>query len=124
MTELTFPKKLGIPEHKFRLIFGRSRVDYDTEKDIIIRKKHKYALESATHFLTRLLMPMNRPPHMISDAFSENGEIRHMHMTIGDEGEIVFFVTTMREDETIRVISLRKANTREQAIFEAHTNGA
>lgn len=121
MSEPTFASKLGMPEYEFRLIIGRTKVDYDIVKDDANRAKHKYSLESAVHFLQRRLLPIPQPPYMVSDAFQENNEVRHMHMTLGDEGEIVFFVTTMREDETVRVISLRKANSKEAQIFAEQT---
>ncbi len=121
MSEPTFASKLGILEYEFRLIIGRTKVDYDIVKDDANRAKHKYSLESAVHFLQRRLLPIPQPPYMVSDAFQENNEVRHMHMTLGDEGEIVFFVTTMREDETVRVISLRKANSKEAQIFAEQT---
>jgi len=44
-----------------------------------------------------------------------------MYMTLGDEGEVVFFITTMRKDETVRVISLRKAHSKEVHIFTEQT---
>ena len=46
---------------------------------------------------------------MTSDPFEENGEVRHMHMGIGDNEEVLLFVTTMRSRETIRIISFRRA---------------
>lgn len=117
MTELTFAERLGIPEYEFRLVLGRTKLDYDHNKEDANRKKHKYSLESAVHFLERRMLPVPQPPYVVSDAFTEGGEIRHMHMTLGDEGEVVFFVTTMRDDETVRVISLRRAGEKEVKIF-------
>lgn len=121
MSEPTFPNKLGIPEYEFRLIIGRIKVDYDIVKEEANRIKHKYSLESAVHFLQRLLLPRPQPPYIVSDAFQENNEVRHMHMTLGDEGEVVFFITTIRKDETVRVISLRKAHSKEVHIFTEQT---
>lgn len=123
MSKPTFTEKLGVPEYEFRLIIGKTRIDYDTKKEAMNRKKHKYSLESATYFLTRRLLPIPQFPYMDSDAFFENGEVRYMHMTVSDDNEIVFFVTTMRDDETVRVISLRKANEKECELFTVHTNG-
>ena len=35
----------------FRIIIGRTTIDYDWAKEEINRKKHGYSLESAVHFL-------------------------------------------------------------------------
>ena len=42
-------------------------------------------------------------------------------MTVDDEGKVVFLVTTMRADETVRVISLRRAHPDERDVFMALT---
>jgi uncharacterized DUF497 family protein len=56
---------------------------------------------------------------MTTDPFVENSEVRHNHMTLDDEGHVVFFVTTMRSGETVRVISLRRADETEEALYLA-----
>jgi uncharacterized DUF497 family protein len=99
----------------FRLVIGRTTVDYDLKKEDANQKKHGYSLESATHFLARLLLPIDKSPFVTRETDSA-GERRHEHMTI-DDGKVVFFVTTMRPDETVRVISLRRANANERAVF-------
>jgi uncharacterized DUF497 family protein len=101
----------------FRLIIGRSRIDYDRDKEEENRKKHKYSLESAVHFLEGMLLPLGRPLVATSDAIDCGGEIRHQHLTLDDSGKVVFFVTTMRQDETVRVISLRRASAQEEEIY-------
>lgn len=120
---MNITRKLGIPNHEFRLVFGRTKIDYDPNKDDINRKKHGYSLESAVHLLERLLLPTgNSVPHAVSDSFIENGEIRHMHMSLDDSGNVVKMVTTMRPDETVRVISFRRASEEERAEFNALIN--
>jgi uncharacterized DUF497 family protein len=104
----------------FRVIIGSSRIDYDKEKEDYNRKEHKYSLLSAVDFLEHLLLPIGYRPFITRDA-STTEERRHEHMTIDDAGKIVFFVTTMRKRETIRVISLRRASEKEREIFASYT---
>lgn len=111
-------QEFGLPVHEFRLVFGRTKIDYDTKKDDINREKHGYSLESAVHLLERLLLPIgNSIPHAVSDSYIEKGEVRHMHMSLDDSGNIVVMVTTMRPDETVRVISFRRASEGERVTF-------
>lgn len=119
---VNFSSTLGIAEHEFRLVFGRTKIDYDKDKDNENRRKHKYSLESAVWLLERMLLPVGVfRPHVVSDSFffelEDRNEVRHMHMCVDDGGNIVFMVTTMREDETVRVISLRPAHQHERARF-------
>ena len=114
-------EKLDIPDYEFRVVFGRTKIDYDISKEEINRKKHGYSLESAVHLLKRIVFRLGgEPPHVISDAFIENGEVRHMHLTLDDSGVIVMMVTTMRPDETVRVISFRRANKSEILKYHEH----
>ena len=84
------------------------------------RKEHKYSLESAIDFLTHLVLPISTRPFITRDA-STKTEKRHEHLTVDDNNKVVFFVTTMREDETIRIISLRRANEKERDVFIYYT---
>jgi uncharacterized DUF497 family protein len=104
----------------FRVIIGSSQIDYDKIKETYNRREHKYSLESAVDFLQHLILPTDSRPFITRDA-STKKERRHEHMTIDDAGKIVFFVATMREKETIRVISLRRANEKERKIFTFYT---
>jgi uncharacterized DUF497 family protein len=94
-------------------------VNYDTTKEEVNRKKHGYSLESAVHFFERLLL-FHPAPFLHRDA-STRSERRYEHMTIDDSGWVVFLVTTMRPDETVRVISLRRASPEEREEFAAFT---
>ena len=78
---MDIPSKLGIPDYEFRVVIGGTRIDYDRNKEYANRKKHGYFLESAVHLLERILLPSDGQfPSLVSDAFEENGEVRHMHM--------------------------------------------
>ena len=108
-------------ETDFRVIIGSTRIDFDPEKEDANREKHKYSLLSAVHFLRRLILPITQPPFITRDADDTNGEVRHEHMTVDSDGHVVFFVTTMRPNETVRVISLRQASPLERAVFSQLT---
>lgn len=119
---MDIPDKLRIPSYEFRLVFGRTRIDYDRDKEASNRREHGCSLESAVHLLERLLLPIGEnAPYAVSDPFTKNGEVRHMHMSVDDADEVVFMVTTMREDETVRVISFRRAHETERKRFRELT---
>jgi len=110
------PEEIGIPEWEFRLVFAKTKVTFDENKELENRKKHKYSLMSAFHYFEALMLPIKHEPFMTSDSFVENGEVRHMHMGL-HEGSVVVFVTTMREEEVVRVISFRRASNSESEEF-------
>ena len=118
---MDFLKKLGIPDYEFRLVFGRTRIDYDPTKEAINLQKHGYSLRVAVQLLERVLLPIKTTPFATSDAFKERGEVRHMHMGLDSDGNVVFVVTTMRTNETVRVISLRRASKKEKHLFHQLT---
>ncbi len=122
MTEdINVPERLGIPDYEFRVVFGGTTVDYDWDKEEANRKKHGYSLLSGVHLLERLLLMGDSSPHAVSDGFLENGEVRHMHLSVDDDGKVVFMVTTMRPNEVVRVISFRRASEEERARFREST---
>lgn len=121
MNEREIIEKLGIQKHDFRVVIGRTKVDYDRNKEEANRKKHGYSLESAVYLLERLLLFSGPFPLITSDPFEEGGEVRHMHMGVDDDGNVVFMVTTMRPDETVRIISFRRASEEEREVFRTHT---
>lgn len=119
---MDIPAKLGIPEYEFRVVFGRTRIDYDPNKEEANRAKHGYSLQSAVYFLEGVLFPTaTSRPYVVSEAFWKNKEVRHMHMVVDDSGNVVVMATTMRPDEIVRVISLRKAHADERAEFNRLT---
>lgn len=121
MNEAEIISKLGIQSYDFRLIIGRTKIDYDQTKEEENRKKHDYSLQSAVYLLEKVILPIDSTPFITSDPFIKNGEVRHKHMGIDDKGQVVFLVTTMRPDETVRVLSFRRASKKEREIFSKHT---
>jgi hypothetical protein len=61
---------------------------------------------------------------MIKDVSKENGEVRHMHLSVDDCGDVVFMVTSMRLDEIVRVISFHRAEKKEREVFGQYTSYA
>jgi uncharacterized DUF497 family protein len=115
-----FAKALGVPEWECRAVFGTTRLDYDPDKEETNRRKQHYSLESAVQQVERILF-FRRPRPIVSPGFMEHGEVRHMHLGVDDDGKVVMFVTTMRPNETIRVISFRRAHPEERAAYHAYT---
>jgi len=103
----------------FRIIIGRTKIDYDWTKEEINRKKHGYSLESAVHFLEQVLLFNTSVPLATSDPVEIDGEIRYQHMAMDSDGKVLFFVTTMRPDETVRLISFRRASSEEEIIYHS-----
>ena len=64
-------------ETDFRLIIGRTKIDYDWTKEEANRKKHGYSLESAVHFLEQTLLFSPSPPMATSDPIEVDREIRY-----------------------------------------------
>ena len=48
-------------------------------------------------------------------------EVRHMHLSVDDSGKVVFMATTIQPDETVRVVSSRRASQQEREIFRELT---
>lgn len=111
-----------MPDWEFRVVIGSTQIDYDQNKEEANRQNHGYSLESAVEQFEHLILPVGKPrPYMVSDGFMECGEVRHMHMGTDDAGKIVLFVTTMRANEIVRIISYRRASDKEREIFYQHT---
>ena len=116
------PGQMGIPDWEFRVVIGRTRIGYDENKEEENLRKHGYSLESAVEQLERMLLPFGQPhPYMTSEGFEEDGEVRHMHMGVDDCGEVILMVTTMRAEETVRIISYRRASRAEREVFYRNT---
>ena len=118
---MDIPKKLGIKDTDFRIVFGGTKIDFDPDKEDYNRKEHGYSLESAAYLFERWILPIPSTPFITSDPIERNGEIRHQHIGVDDSGNVVFIVTTMRAEETVRVISFRRAHKEERELFESLT---
>lgn len=116
-----FTSQLGIEVYELRLIFGRTKIEYDEHKEGANRKKHKYSLESAAHLLERRLLPIPQPTLAVNGPFNEKCEPRYELMTLDDQNKVVFFVVTMRKEESVRIISFRQAHENEEKIYMALT---
>ena len=119
---MDFPRKLNPHAQDFRLSFGTTRIDHDPANELANRKKHGYSLESAVRLLTKILLPSGTAhQHLFSEVEHYGGEVRHQHLCVDDAGHVVFMVTTMRPDETVRVMSLRRADVDERDSFSRLT---
>ncbi len=114
---MDIPRRLGIKETDFRLVIGRSQIDYDTSKEETNLKTHGRSLKESLPILQDGILPISSKPFISHEPTERNGEIRHQHMGLDNKGKIVFFVTTMRPDETVRIISFRRASKKERRIF-------
>ena len=116
-------RRQGVDPWEFRVTFGTTRIEFDENKEMINRRKQGYSLESAVAFLKDLAFPFGglKRPMVTSDAFREDNEVRHMHMTVDDSSHVVLMVTTMRPNETVRVISYRRASKSEAEVFFVNT---
>lgn len=109
-------KKTPWGDSEFRLIVGRSTIAFDPAKDVRNLILQRKSLTEAGRILQCELFGTGRAPLITRDAKSSS-EVRHEHMGVGSDGKIVFFVTTMRPDEVVRVISLRRASLKERQIY-------
>ena len=107
-------RKQNLREYDFRLLIGSSKIDFDSTKDRTNREKHKYSLAEALSVFSSALLLMN--DLVSSDPYERNGEFRHNHMATY-KGRAVLIVTTMRPNETVRVISMRPASRKDRDLF-------
>ena len=103
----------------FRGIIGKTGIEYDQTKEDANQSKHGYSLKLAEDLINRWIFPTPSPLFITLEPFEKNGEIRHNHMTLDCEKKLVFIVTTMRADEKVRIISLRRASDAEEKIYRA-----
>ncbi|KFO67325.1 hypothetical protein ER57_11555 [Smithella sp. SCADC] len=109
-----FHKKLNIQKYEFRLIFGRSGIDIRPEKELK-NLNHGYSLNDSADVFTSVLLFQT---HLLStEPYIRNTETRQSHMAIYKE-KIVHITTAMLPDETIRIISMRRASKKERKIYE------
>ena len=84
------------------------KIDWDEEKNKINIQKHGYSFKKAA----KVFLDEDR---IESDLYYENSEYRYN--VIGKIKDVVFVVCTDRKEDTIRLISARKATKREEAIY-------
>lgn len=68
-----------IDDREFRLIIGRTQIDYDPDKEAVNRRKHGYSLSCTQDVFSDILI--HHIPwvfrHSPTDA---HGELRHQHL--------------------------------------------
>ena len=83
--------------------------EWDSNKDAVNFKKH------GIHFSTAVKVFLD-PDIIIREDLGHSREFRFD--AIGKAGKILFVVYTVREGNTVRLISARKANAQEKAYYE------
>lgn len=125
--EVGVVKSMGIADEDFRVVIGRTGIEYDNDKDDYNRREHKYALESAVDLLTRWVqpVPVSTSPMMHEEVRGPEPdyEIRHKLTGFDDEKNVVVMVVTMRKGEKVRVISFRRAHKKERKQFVDELRG-
>jgi len=99
----------------FRIIPGCTKIDFDQAKEEINRKCHKYSLTCAVDILEASVT--FQQAFITIERIMQDGEVRHVHLAKYQD-RIVHFVTTVRENETIRAISMRDAHRKEREIYK------
>jgi uncharacterized DUF497 family protein len=110
-----FHERLDLNDYDFRIIFGRSGIEYDPNKSKRNIQIHGYSLEEAVQLFTSALLFQTQL--VSTDPYIRNGEIRQSHMAVY-RNRIIHISTTMRPGESIRIISMRPASKKERKIFE------
>jgi len=115
---VNIPRKLNIKESDFRLIIGSSGIDYDHSKNEINISNHGYSFDEAIAIFEKMLLPISpMPPVIVKDSIDVNGELRSNIITIDKQGKVILIALTMRQNETIRIISMRRASEKERCLF-------
>jgi len=104
----------------FRIIPGSTQIDYDPNKEEKNRRCHKYSLTCAVDILES--SALFQQAFITIDRIMQDDEVRHIHLA-EYLGRIVQFVTTMRENETVRAISMRDASEKEREIYRQNPPG-
>jgi uncharacterized DUF497 family protein len=79
-------------------VIGRSKIDYDPNKEEENLRRHKRSLQDALPILEKVILPINSKPFLTKGLFERSGEVRHKRMGVDKNDQIVFFVATMRLD--------------------------
>lgn len=116
--QMDIPKKLNIKETDFRLVIGSSRIDYDPKKNEINKSVHGYSFDEAIAIFEQILLPIPpTPPIMFKDSIEVNGELRSNIITTDKQGKVILIALTMRQNETVWIISMRRASRKERDLF-------
>jgi len=111
------PERFGIPDHAFRLVIGATQIEFDENKELQNRAKHGYSLASAKYILESFILHF-QPPLLFRGPDKTGDEFRYEIMSLDDTEKVVlFFVITMRPNESVRIISLREATPKESKIY-------
>ena len=86
-------------------------IEYDSRKAASNLKKHGVSFDEAA---TSLLDPMA----LIREDGDAQGEARFVAMGMSTTGHLITVCYALRNDETIRLISARKATTHERRQYE------
>jgi len=120
--KMDIPKKLGIKGTDFRLVIGSSTIDYDPKKNDKNIANHGYSFDDALEIFQNILLPISgSPPFITKDSITKNNEFRSNVLTLDKKGNVILIALTMRENETIRIISMRPASKKEKEIFKKYT---
>ena len=57
--------QVSVPEWEFRVVFGRTKIDFDPDKELENRKNHNYSLESGVQQLERMVFPIGAPHRVL-----------------------------------------------------------
>jgi uncharacterized DUF497 family protein len=116
--KMDIPKKLKIQDTDFRLVIGSTGIDYDPNKNEINISNHGYSFDEAMSIFEQILLPISTtPPFMVKDSIEVNGELRSNIITIDKQGKVILIALTMRHNETVWIISMRRASKKERNIF-------
>lgn len=90
------------------------KFSWDENKEKINKKKHGISFDSAAMVFG--------DPFRWEDFDEEHSEEEDRFVTIGFAGDVltVLFVVYTPGDDTIRIISARKANQKERSLYEYH----
>ncbi len=115
---MDIPKKLNIQDSDFRLVIGSTGIDYDPNKNEINISNHGYSFDEAIAIFEQMLLPISSPPpFMVKDSIEVKGELRSNIITIDKQGKVIIIALTMRQNETVRIISMRQASKKERNLF-------
>jgi uncharacterized DUF497 family protein len=110
-----FHKMLNLQDYDFCIIMGTSGIEFHPDKDVKNIEKHGYSLREAKDIFDSWIT-LQTHWHS-SDPYIRNNEIRQNHLA-SYKGKIVHITTTMRDGESIRIISMRPAKAKERKIYE------